>query len=450
MKERDTESAIISDRRTSTSGSSSTGARIVPIPIVLEETDFSKSGANKPTSTTKSLKAALRSIPRQVGYMRSYPIILLASLIIFVALTTVGLVLSRQSFKSQDDEDYEMALNVAEESVERLSNDLERAMLPLFSVAQFATELQVFKELPEKIGQANETGSRPFLTNPDGSFSYFRNISGVCDDPELIATYNQITATVQKNLKMEDIIGNIQLSPHGVICLSAGVVDMTSLSGWDVMNDPMYMKGNRATLQQESLGLVGPLLLDQTCLSCGLHFVARLPILSDTHQIMIDGVMYNRYGLVSATLSWEQLILRSKIHDNMQKHDYEFMLLRTDRTYNSTGYVYDEGDVVLTESDGFKSRRYAEDHDELVLEMRTVNDKWVIIVRYPSDSHNPFILAVAVLGPFFVAVLVFVVLSQKQVQAALRGSSMAQEAKVEVERNMTAYFAHELRNPLGK
>jgi signal transduction histidine kinase len=50
---------------------------------------------------------------------------------------------------------------------------------------------------------------------------------------------------------------------------------------------------------------------------------------------------------------------------------------------------------------------------------------------------------------FAIALLVYVILSQRQARVDMVAKGLAQEASVETERNMTAYFAHELRNPLG-
>jgi hypothetical protein len=47
---------------------------------------------------------------------------------------------------------------------------------------------------------------------------------------------------------------------------------------------------------------------------------------------------------------------------------------------------------------------------------------------------------------FLIAGLVYTVLSQKHEHDDLLVEGYAQEARVATERNMTAYFAHELRN----
>jgi len=160
----------------------------------------------------KTASATRGSLVHQLTSMRKYPTILIASLLIFGALTTVGLVFCKNAFDKNAQEASEHAIAVSQESGNKLSSVLDLAIVPLFSMAQFATELEIFRELPEKIGQAYESGSLPFIVNADGSPSTsFRNITGVCDDPVLERRYSKIVETIQKNLGMEDILQNMQL-----------------------------------------------------------------------------------------------------------------------------------------------------------------------------------------------------------------------------------------------
>ena len=86
-------------------------------------------------------------------------------------------------------------------------------------MAQFATELPIFAGLPDKIGQAGEPGSLAFLTYEDGSFNSNRNVTGVCDLPELVSRFTHIASAIKKNAGMEGVLHNLQLAPEGVICL---------------------------------------------------------------------------------------------------------------------------------------------------------------------------------------------------------------------------------------
>jgi len=374
--------------------------------------------------------------------LSKYPSTLFVSILLFAALTATGIVLCKLSFDSQEQTARDEALKIGEESGDMISRVLDLAILPLFTMAQFATELQIFNDLPDKIGLANETGSLPFLTNEDGSFNSNRNITGVCDEPELMERYAQIVSTIQRNLKLEGVFRNIQLLPNGVICLSHGDIELRA--GQDTLNDPVYRTGARATLMQDDIVLVGPLILDYACPTCGLHIVARYPVRSDSHQIELDGEIYNRWGVTSAIFNWEALLEQSKIHEHTKARGFEFQLTRTDEKYNVETFTYDEAVTVLTESEGYGSKTRVVGRT-----FQTADDVWEIKIQYDNPSNTAVFIAVSVLGPFLLAVLVYIVLVQKQIQTTLRGTSMAQEAKVAIERNMTAYFAHELRNPLG-
>lgn len=70
-------------------------------------------------------------------------------------------------------------------------------------------------------------------------------------------------------------------------------------------------------------------------------------------------------------------------------------------------------------------------------------------VQYKLDHRKGLFYGISVLCSFVIATLIYIILLQKQLQSNMRSESLAQKAKVDVERNMTAYFAHELRNPLG-
>jgi signal transduction histidine kinase/ActR/RegA family two-component response regulator len=98
-----------------------------------------------------------------------------------------------------------------------------------------------------------------------------------------------------------------------------------------------------------------------------------------------------------------------------------------------------------TSNYGTKHNRY------VTTALQTTNNEWEMTVGYAGDhaAWKPWVIASVALLSFCIASLVYIVLMQKQIHTAILGQTMAQEGKVEVERNMTAYFAHELRNPLG-
>ena len=77
--------------------------------------------------------------------------------------------------------------------------------------------------------------------------------------------------------------------------------------------------------------------------------------------------------------------------------------------------------------------------------LETTNNQWKITVCYGFVEISPWkswVITAVVVISFALAALIYLVMIHKHDHTEMN-------AKVETERNMTAYFAHELRNPLG-
>lgn len=84
--------------------------------------------------------------------------------------------------------------------------------------------------------------------------------------------------------------------------------------------------------------------------------------------------------------------------------------------------------------------------------LQTTNNEWEMTVYYDTVDIAPWkgwVTTVILIVSLLFTGLVFTVLYQKHQHSQMLGHTLAQNAKVETERNMTAYFAHELRNPLA-
>jgi signal transduction histidine kinase/CheY-like chemotaxis protein len=398
---------------------------------------------------------------RPCNLIRNQLPILLVSILVFALLLGAGITLCRLYTESHEEDKRDEAMAFAVETGAWFANELDRAILPLFSLAQFATELSIFADLPDKIGQADAPGSLPFLTNEDGSFNSIRNVTGVCDQPVLVSRFTQIASAIKKNAGMEGILHNLQLAPEGVICLMSPMnntedfddgsfLDNTPAWGWDLLNAPFTKYIATSSLAKGEVGIAGPRPLTQ-CPTCGLYFIVRLPVRTDKHQITVNGEAHNRWGFATALINWDSVIEGSEIYnhlsvnDHSQKNGFEFQLTRTDRIYIDESETYVEDVVVLAESTNFGSK-----DKEVSTALQTTNNEWVMTVQF-QEGHQweGLLVAVYVLVSFFIASLVYVILIQKQSHTTMLGTTMAQEGKVEIERNMTAYFAHELRNPLS-
>eukprot|EP00529_Nitzschia_sp_RCC80_P030671 CAMPEP_0113503384 /NCGR_PEP_ID=MMETSP0014_2-20120614/34117_1 /TAXON_ID=2857 /ORGANISM="Nitzschia sp." /LENGTH=304 /DNA_ID=CAMNT_0000398351 /DNA_START=46 /DNA_END=957 /DNA_ORIENTATION=+ /assembly_acc=CAM_ASM_000159 len=180
-----------------------------------------------------------------VAKMKSHRFNVLVSFSIFLMLVGIaaGMIVI---FNSQrNTELQEEATALAEETGAFFSDQLDNAILPLFSLAQFVAEIPLFRDLPNKIGQVGiDVDALPFLPG-----TYHRNISSVCDDPQLVEKFNQIASTIKKQSKMDGILVNLQIAPDAVVCLIHPLnntedfeppvyMDNTGAIGHDLLSDP--------------------------------------------------------------------------------------------------------------------------------------------------------------------------------------------------------------------
>jgi len=430
---------------------------------------FSAGSTNETSSSSSSGSRMVR-----MKYLLGHTSAILLSLIIFLLLSGACIAIVLTISRSQKDALAEEARLLALETGNYFSDQLDRAILPLFSIAQFALHLETFQDLPDKIGEAGEPGALPFLPQVEGSERVHRNVTGVCDDPEMVSRFISIATAIKEQSKMDDILVNIQLAPKGVICLlhpmnntadfeDGKFLDNTGAWGLDLLNDPFMKYIALGSIDDENVVVAGPRPLVQ-CPTCGDFFIARLPIVDPRHEIVgLDGISYPRWGFATALIDWSKLVERSGIktsftsdvHDNhsFSQDPFEFQLTRTDYKYNKTTDTYESSVIVLAESNAFQGCDVeARWHSQISVALETTNSEWEMHVRYSEADivqWMSIVLIVCILLSFVISWLIYTVLIQKQMHADMQALTSAQEAKVETERNMTAYFAHELRNPLS-
>lgn len=394
------------------------------------------------------------------NWMFSHWPILLVSCLVFAILAGAGIAMYLVIAQSQEDDLEDKIMDLAVETGAWFSKELDFAIMPLFSMAQFATELDTFKDLPEKIKPVGQPGALPLYSNDDPNYTdgrAVRNVTGVCDDPKLVSRFTQIASAVKSNANMEGILHNIQLAPEGVICLlhpmnntedfddKTSYLDNTGAWGIDLFHDPILQYVARQSIKQKQVGIAGPRILHQ-CPTCGLYFIIRLPIVSRTHHIEIDGESYPRWGFATALINWDALLAKGGIHERFHANGYGFQLTRTDRTFKDETGLYDEEIVVLAESDD-----YGEKGKQVSTALQTTNSEWVITIQYERENETEYILVIlsTLLVAFFIAALVYTVLLQKQSHMAVVGNAASEKEKAELEQHLTAALAHELRNPLS-
>jgi signal transduction histidine kinase/CheY-like chemotaxis protein len=406
----------------------------------------------------------------QVRTLVGHTPIFFVSFLIFLMLVGASVAIVWTLSKSNERDKQDEATQLAIATGQYFSNQLDQAILPLFSMAQFALNLEIFRDLPGQIGLAGQPGALPFDSSRSDDRVY-RNLTGVCDDLELVTQFVSIASAIKEHSHMDHILVNLQLAPAGVICLlhpmnntqdfdDGMYLDNTGAWGLDLLNDPVMRYIALGSIDEEDVVVAGPQPLVQ-CPECGNFFIARLPIVDPRHEIIgLDGMSYPRWGFATALIDWTQMVKSSGILHSFRdgnggqgntSDEFRFRLTRTDRKYNSTTKIYEQTVVVLAESQDdviFKQRNFR----NVVVALETTDSEWEMHVEYPIDDINRrayIAISVCIALSFFISWLVYTVLSQKQEHANMEAVTWAQGAKVETERNITAYFAHELRNPLS-
>lgn len=404
--------------------------------------------------------------------IQSHWTILLVTALVFCVLFGAGLTLVMMQSTAIQDEVEDEALDMATETATWFGNALAQAMMPLFSLAQFATEIPQFRSLAQEIGGTNSSIGLPFRppSTPQAPMTH-REINGSsCTDTSVLTHYNEIAATIKnnanKNMLQKGVLLQLGLFPQAVACLlyplvnrddfPPGVVhDGRPLWGVDFLADPKVRPLAEKTIATDGLVIAGPTSLRSCADNAGCHpivekaFLACLSIDVQNHTMMVNNQRYNKWGMACATINWQTLVEQSGMYEKFDELDQEFHLTRTDRVYGQTEEI-----VEIAKSPNFsvEGSSVLKDATAVTTKVMTVNNEWEMTVQYTLEERlqwRYWVIPCIFFVSLGVSWLVFLVLIQKQTHIHMVGQTQTQEARVETERNMTAYFAHELRNPLS-
>jgi sensor domain CHASE-containing protein len=361
-------------------------------------------------------------------YAKRHPLTVLGTFFLFVVMLIFGLYLS-YFFKGAELEVMENeAMSLAEETALFFASQLDAAVLPLFSLAHFVSELAIFAGLENAIGYEGDPDALPMISETH------RNVTGVCDDQELVNRFNKIAETLKSTANMDGILVNLQLVPDAVVCLTYPLnntedfphgmyLDSSGAIGHDLLADPARKTAVESALTQSKMVITGPLTLFQ-CPDCNPAvreaFIARLPInsLNDKHvtaATVNQGNRYGKWGFAVAIINWENLVTQSGVRENFGGGLFEFQLTRTDRTINETTGQFEEDVVLLAESAHFAA---SNPKYRVHTALPTNNNEWEISVAYYTCvsclKWFPWAVTASVLVSFFISMLVYTIFMQKQ------------------------------------
>ena len=221
-------------------------------------------------------------------YLKSHWTILLVTWLVFSILAGAGLGLAYSYRNAQQEQSRSDALDLAIETGRFFSEELERATLPLFSLAQFAAELPIFHPLNKNVGPQGAIGSLP-MESPT-----HRNLTGsLCEDRTINQRFDEIASTITRNAKMEGVLILLEFVPQGVVCLvhpknntedfPPGIYYDPKLSnGLDLFSDKFRWHGETTAKNgANKVTIYGPMKL-QSCRDCHpaveMGFMARIPV----------------------------------------------------------------------------------------------------------------------------------------------------------------------------
>jgi hypothetical protein len=217
-------------------------------------------------------------------------------------------------------------------------------------LAQFVSEIDIFRDIPDQIGTLGESGARSLLSygNEDITVQRWRNVTGICDDPELVDRFNQIAATIKKNANMDGILLSLELAPEAVVCViyplensedfpDGIIVDNSDVVGLDLFATSDNSFTARQSIDKSDITVVGPFAIDYCKgVDCSPEtvvekaFYARLPIRASAREKVVDGVAYNFWGFATGGINWNALIERSNIYETFAEQSLGFQLIRND------------------------------------------------------------------------------------------------------------------------
>ena len=217
----------------------------VPSPLTVSRGEKSAKSMKSHPQHKRPANKAKDWFGNGLRYIHAQRTLLILSTFIFLVISGAGVTICHFFAKAEESEVRDEALALAIDTGKWFAEQLDLAILPLFSLAQFAIELEIFSGLPERIGEAGEPGSLPFLPSEDGSGTSFRrNITGVCDDPLLWERFTHIASSLKRNAQMEGVLVNLQLAPQAVVCL------LHPLNNTEDFEDGIFMdnKGTNAPM----------------------------------------------------------------------------------------------------------------------------------------------------------------------------------------------------------
>jgi len=356
------------------------------------------------------------------------PSILITCALVYAALLTCGILVVHGFNSTEESSRRKAAEVVAVQTDLFFTRVLERAFVPLFTMAQFVSELPEFHDMPFLVGDRCDPDEQDCSGSTAAPIMVgkktHRDLTGIFP-AGLKEKFDKIAMGIKANSGMGKALVNIQLAPKAVVSMLYPMVNCedfddgiclnnTGAWGHDLLNDPNRIGIARATVPANGVVTAGPLSLIQgTTDVVSDAFIARLPINMVGHSIVLDGAVYPCWGFAVILLNWAMLKEESDIYENFDHEGMQFKLTRTDVKINpDTG---EETEIVKTIAESENSYLIA--NDNVTLDLATGDNNWVISVGYNkgfSPNYGAWGYPIVICSSFVFAIMVMLVLVSKK------------------------------------
>lgn len=150
---------------------------------------------------------------------RSHPYIPIATLLFFALMLSVSMFTTLRLADSHEAEMRQMADDYAIMGKKFLVDQVEITLESLHGLLHGIHEEQDFQDLPHKIEIAGEPGAAPLYHHHEDDHSDMRNVTGICDKPDIVSHFNLSTEVVIHAAQLHGVVISYRLEIwSGYIC----------------------------------------------------------------------------------------------------------------------------------------------------------------------------------------------------------------------------------------
>jgi atrial natriuretic peptide receptor A len=376
-----------------------------------------------------------------------HPHILVTSLVAFGVVCGVGMVAITSEKNAYIQKQMSTAEFIARETGDWFANEFRKAMVPLYSVQQGVIHSNYFDEVAEEIGRYPNR----LIPETVGTPKVLRNVTGLCDDPDLQLKFREIVQPINEENDLDGIIFAYRLAPRNVFCLFERP-DMSSMDpnfGMDAgssSQNPFWKTVTTEMFIERKYSIFGPFGLPDKEWFCGHIPIWSKPDPSSAFQssLNVHGTEVPfAWGFTMNFLDWRKLKERSNIYERFAGSNLDFKLTRASKYSKASNPKMEDTTMLAMSPDA----DLLDDTNSVVIQTESLHGIWenrVGSIYGYSPPWYPGAVAGVVLGAFIIAFLTASTLVEKQLHRNLVGKMLPRKAIVKLHRGQTVLEKYNL------